>query len=72
LHPARLGQTFHGDYVPQDAVHVALTELLFRAIIYLKEHDGIQFWGLRGNLDQKHSLETQEAGPDPKMVENHE
>jgi hypothetical protein len=25
LHPARLGQTFHGDYVPQDAVHVALT-----------------------------------------------
>jgi hypothetical protein len=25
LHPARLGQTYHGDYVPQDAVHVALT-----------------------------------------------
>jgi predicted phage terminase large subunit-like protein len=26
LHPPRLGQTFHGDYVPQDAVHVALTK----------------------------------------------
>jgi hypothetical protein len=25
LHPARLAQTFHGDYVPHDAVHAALT-----------------------------------------------
>jgi hypothetical protein len=24
--PPRLGQAFHGDYVSQDAVHVALTE----------------------------------------------
>jgi hypothetical protein len=28
LHPAPLGQTFHGDYVPQDVVPVALTLLL--------------------------------------------
>jgi len=45
-------------------------ELLFRAILYLKEHDGIQFWGLSGNLDLKHSFETQGAGPNPQQGES--
>jgi len=30
LHPARLGQTFHGDYVLLDVVHVALTILVVK------------------------------------------
>ena len=32
--------------------------------------DGIQFWGLSGNLDLKHSFETQGAGPNPQQGES--
>ena len=44
-------------------------ELLFRMIIYLKEHDRIQFWGQSGNLGLKHSLKTQDGGADPQEEE---
>jgi len=45
-------------------------ELLFRMIVYIKEHDGVQFWALSGNLDRKHSLETQDAGAEPYETES--
>ena len=44
-------------------------ELLFRMIVYLKEHDGIQFWGLSGNLDAKAFFETQDGGTSPQEEE---
>jgi hypothetical protein len=49
-------------------------ELLLRAIVYLKEHDNLKFWGLSGDLDQqylqKHSLDTEDGGVDAQEENN--
>jgi hypothetical protein len=49
-------------------------ELLFRAIVYHKEHDNLKFWGLSGDLDrqylQKHSLDTGDGGVDAQEENN--
>ena len=48
LHPAGLGLTLHDEYLPQDAVHVALTEMLAASLVaaeygFATEHEAKLF-----------------------------